>query len=73
LVAMRARNPWVRARFKLPGWNVRFIVFRTLSLDCSVNVCRDSFATGKKRAARVLWAGIAVNRSHGPGDAHTEG
>jgi hypothetical protein len=26
LVAMRARNPWVLARFKLPGWNVRFIV-----------------------------------------------
>ena len=26
-VAMRARNPWVLARFKLPGWNVRFIVF----------------------------------------------
>jgi hypothetical protein len=22
---MRARNPWVRARFKLPGWKVRFI------------------------------------------------
>jgi hypothetical protein len=22
---MRARNPWVRARFILLGWNVRFI------------------------------------------------
>lgn len=25
LVAMRARNPCVRARFKLLGWNVRFM------------------------------------------------
>jgi hypothetical protein len=25
LVAMRARKPWVRARFKLLGWNVRFM------------------------------------------------
>jgi hypothetical protein len=25
LVAMRARNPWVRARLILLGWNVRFI------------------------------------------------
>jgi len=25
-VAMRARNPWVRLRFRLLGWNVRFMV-----------------------------------------------
>ena len=25
LVAIRARKPWVRARFRLLGWNVRFI------------------------------------------------
>ena len=27
LVAMRARNPWVRARLILLGWNVRFIAW----------------------------------------------
>jgi len=24
-VAMRARKPWVRLRFKMLGWNVRFM------------------------------------------------
>ena len=30
LVAIRARKPWVRARFKLLGWNVRFMALNLL-------------------------------------------
>jgi hypothetical protein len=33
---MRARNPWVRARFNLLGWNVRFI---GLFLLCRQDAC----------------------------------
>ena len=41
---MRARNPWVRARFSLLGWKVRFIAL-------NLHICRDDLS-GQKKAGK---------------------
>lgn len=55
LVAMRARNPWFRARLSLLGWKVRF-----MCLACLVLPRRN--APAKRKPARVRGAPNPVNR-----------
>jgi hypothetical protein len=40
LVAMRARNPWHLARFRLFGWYVRFIILHSFSASLKDGVCK---------------------------------
>lgn len=42
LVAMRARNPWVRLRFKLLGWKVLFITKTLVFLELPIELRKDS-------------------------------
>jgi hypothetical protein len=47
---MRARNPWVRARFSLLGWNVRFIGLFPL--------CRKARFRPRPKESRQEYAGL---------------
>ena len=65
LVAIRARNPWVRARFRTLGWKVRFMAaILELQLRCERRARIEAlpayvkFGEGSGRPKAVdKWAG----------------
>lgn len=52
---MRCRNPCLRARFLLLGWNVRFISVSTLGIDAAKQASDDgvSLSPNAKRHKRM--------------------
>ena len=54
LVAMRARKPWVRLRFRLLGWNVRFMRSPGFRLEFPSDFAPESFPVPEAKRPRSL-------------------